>query len=255
MLRSILTVAQITYKEIIRERLLLGILLVAVLLTSASFFMATISLDQDARVLQDTGTAAIHLFAFFITIFVATNSMSKDLDRRALYLLLPKPLSRGQYILGKYFGLLLLLKTTLGILGGLFVLGLLFMNRSLIPGTLIDLAYSFLEIGLMLSFAILFATFTAPLNAALYTSALFIIGHSLVTIREYAVRQGVVAIQHLISACYYVLPNLDKFDVRRAVLYGLYPNHQSVLWSVLYGIIYTSLVLWLAIIVIRKREV
>ena len=255
MFKSILTVGQITYKEIIRERLLLGILLVAVLLTSASFFMATISLDQDARVLQDTGTAAIHLFAFFITVFVATNSMSKDLDRRALYLLLPKPISRGQYILGKYAGLLALLSTTLLILGGLFVLGLYFLNRGLIPGTLIDLAYSFLEIGLMLSFAILFATFTAPLNAALYTTALFIIGHSLATIREYAVRQGVVAVQHLISVSYYLLPNLDKFDVRRAVLYGLYPTHQSVAWSILYGVIYTSLVLWLSILVIRRREV
>ena len=255
MFKSILTVGQITYKEIIRERLLLGILLVAVLLTSASFFMATISLDQDARVLQDTGTAAIHLFAFFITVFVATNSMSKDLDRRALYLLLPKPISRGQYILGKYAGLLALLFTTLLILGGLFVLGLYFLNRGLIPGTLIDLAYSFLEIGLMLSFAILFATFTAPLNAALYTTALFIIGHSLATIREYAVRQGIVAVQHLISVSYYLLPNLDKFDVRRAVLYGLHPTHQSVAWSILYGVIYTSLVLWLSILVIRRREV
>ena len=255
MLKSIQTVAQITYKEIIRERLLLGILLVAVLLTSASFFMATISLDQDARVLQDTGTAAIHIFAFFITVFVATNSMSKDLDRRALYLLLPKPISRGQYILGKYAGLLALLATTLAILGGLFIIGLFFLNRALIPGTLVDLAYSFLEIGLMLAFAILFATFTAPLNAALYTTALFIIGHSLVTIREYAVRQGIVVVQHLISVCYYILPNLDKFDVRRAVLYGLYPNHQSVLWSIIYGVIYTSLVLWLSILVIRKREV
>lgn len=255
MLTSIWTVAQITYKEIIRERLLLGILLVAVLLTSASFFMATISLDQDARVLQDTGTAAIHLFAFFITIFVATNSMSKDLDRRALYLLLPKPLSRGQYILGKYTGLLSLLFTTLLILGGLFVFGLLLMNRSLIPGTMVDLCYSFLEIGFMLSFAILFSTFTAPLNAALYTIALFMIGHSLGTIRQYAAQQGLTAMKQLISVSYYILPNLDKFDVRSAILYGLYPTHQSVIWSIIYGVIYTSLVLWLSILVIRRREV
>ena len=251
----LLTVARITFKEIIRERLLAGIFLISVLVTAASFFLATISLDQNHRVILDTGIGAIHLSALFITVFVATNSMSKDLDRRALYLLLPKPMTRTQYILGKYIGFVFLLKTALLLLGGLFLLGLAFTDRSLLLPATIDLLYSLAEISLLLGFATLFSTFTAPLNAALYTIALFIIGHSLVTLRTFVALNGTVFIKGLVSVLYYVLPNFDKFDVRQAILYGLYPSGLSVLLTVLYWLLFTGLALYLAVRVMKVREV
>ena len=254
-LLPLLTVARITFKEIIRERLLAGIFIIALLVTAASFFLATISLDQNHRVILDTGIAAIHLSALFITVFVATNSMSKDLDRRALYLLLPKPMTRTQYVLGKYVGFLQLLLTSLLLLGGLFLIGLLLTDRSILFPAFIDLLYSFLEISLLLAFATLFATFTAPLNAALYTVALFIIGHSLSTLQLFIAKTGTAFVKGLINALYYLLPNLDKFDVRRAILYGLYPSHQSVVFSLLYWLLFTGLALFLAVRVMQVREV
>jgi Cu-processing system permease protein len=251
---SIWSIAKNTYKEIIREKLLYGILLMAVLLTASSFFLAGISLEQNARVLQNVGIAAIHLFTFGICVFVATNSLAKDVDRRALYLLFSKPVSRSQYILGKFVGFLLLLVTSLILLGGLFSLGLAFTDKSLLAGTLINLSYSFFEISFLLAWAILFASFTAPLNAALYTAALFIIGHSLETLRAYAEKLNNATLHGVSSACYYILPNLEKFDVRRSVLYGLHIPPQSVAWMLVYWAIYTGFILYLAIQVMKTLE-
>lgn len=98
-LRPIGVIAKNTYREVIRERLLYGVWLAAALLTGASFFLATISLDQNTRVLQNTGLASIHILTVFIAVFVATNSMAHDVERRALYFLFPKPVSRPQYVL------------------------------------------------------------------------------------------------------------------------------------------------------------
>ncbi|MEI6477998.1 MAG: ABC transporter permease subunit [bacterium] len=254
-LSPIRTIAITTYKELIRDRLLYGILVAALLVTSATFFLGSISLDQDHRVIQNIGLASIHIFTTFILIFVASNAIFRDIERRALYLLLPKPISRTQYVLGKYVGLLLLLLTTLVVLGGFFIAGGFFIDRSLILGTLMVLPYSFLEISLLTALSILFASFAAPLNASLYTLAFFIIGHSLGSVRAYLDRFGTPLAQNLTAVCYYLLPNLDKFDIRQAVLYGMHISPAQVAWSLLYWLVYTGLILGLAVLVIQKREV
>ena len=253
-LSHIWTIAKNSYREIIRDRLLYGIFLVGMLVTASSFFAGSISLDQSDRVTQNIAVAAIHLFTLFICIFVATNSMNKDFERRALYLLFPKPISRSSYVLGKYMGIILLLITSLAILGGFFAVGALAIKAPL-TGLLVNLIYSFLEVSLLVGFAILFATFTAPLNAALYTSALFLIGHSLGTIKSLLDKQGTVLSQNLVNFCYYLLPNLEKFDIRRAVLYDIYPSTATILWTIFYWLFYLVVVLGLSIKVMQKREV
>ncbi|MBU6389808.1 ABC transporter permease subunit, partial [Patescibacteria group bacterium] len=182
-------------------------------------------------------------------------SINKDFERRALYLLFPKPISRGQYVLGKYLGMILLLLTTLIILGGLFLIGAVLTDRTVVLGSLMNLGYAFLEVSFLISLAVLFSTFTASLNAALYTIALFIIGHSLLTLKNYVAQVGTSVSRGLVDAAYYLLPNLEKFDIRQAVLYGIHIPAAQVWWTVVYWLVYTGLVLFLSILVIRKQEV
>lgn len=248
-------IAKNSYKEIVRDKLLYGILLIAALVTASSFFLATVSLEQNSRVLQNIGLASIHLFAVFICVFVASTSINRDLERRVLYLLLPKPISRNQYVFGKFLGMLLLLATTLFVLGALFSVGSLLTDRSLLTGNLIVFGFSFLEIALLSALAILFATFTAPLNATLYSLALFFIGHSLTYVRQYLERFGSEFSHTLFTACYYLLPNLEKFDVRQAVLYNVAITPAQVGWALLYALVYITFLLGLAMAAMNAREV
>ena len=252
--KVIFSIAKNTYREIIRDRLLYGIFIIAALLTASSFFMATISFEQNGRVLQNLGLAMIHVFTAFICIFVTTNSLNRDVERRALYFLLSKPISRAQYVVGKYFGFLLLLLTTLLILGGLFTIGLFFTDKGIISASLINFGYSFLEISLLIALGVLFGSFTAPLNATLYTTALFFVGHSLTTLKEFVDKSGVTATKWLMSGIYYLLPNLEKFDVRTATLYHIHIAGSQVFWSLFYWVLYTTALLVLASVVMRKRE-
>jgi len=254
-LRPVWLIAQNSYREFMRDKILYGILLIGALITASSFFLATVSLDQDTRIIQNIGLAAIHLCATVIAIFITTTSVAREIEGRALYILFPKPISRSQYVLGKYLGVLLLVLTTLALLGGFFTLALVFRDRSLLLNTLLSLIASFFEISLLVALAELFACFTAPLNATLYTAALFIIGHSLTLMRQYAARVSGPLVQHLLGLAYYLLPNLDKFAVRQPLLYGLAIPPAAIAFSLLYWLIYTGLVLYLAIQVMQRREV
>lgn len=253
--KPVWVIAKNSYKEIIRDRLLYGILLIGVLVTASCFFLATISLEQNARIMQNIGMAAITLFSLFICVFVTTNSMAKDLDRRALYLLFSKPISKSQYVIGKYLGMILLLLTTLGILGGIFIFGALFTDRSIISPSLVNLAFAFMELSLMIALGVLFASFTAPLNASLYTLALYLIGHSMDMLKKYAFTSGSKLSIWMTDFCYYLLPNLEKFNVRASNLYHLEIPSGYIMGSVFYWLIYTALILGLAVLVTNKREV
>lgn len=253
-LHIIWVIAKNTYREIIRQRLLYGIFLIAALLTGASFFLATISLDQNSRVLQNTGLAAIHILTLFICVFVSTNSVAHDFDRRALYFLFPKPANREQYVLGKFLGFVLFLLTTLVILGGLFSLGVAFLNSAVLGVGLINMVYSFMEITLLLAIALLCSSFTAPLNASLYTLALYAIGHSQTSLQTFAKESGNGFLHGILNVVYFILPNLEKFDIRKATLYQVAIPVSSVVWSIVYWVIFTSIILYLATLVMRKRE-
>ncbi len=253
-MKTIWIIAITNYKEIIRERLLYGILVIAALFTAVSFFLATISLDQNARIMQNSGVAAIHFMTLFICVFVATNSVHRDFERRALYFLFPKPISRTQYILGKYLGFVLLTLTTLGILGGLFAIGAGLLSPSILPAVGINVLFSFLEISLLLAVALLFASFTAPLNAALYTLALFVIGNGQTSIKNFVDKLDSNALTYLTNGVYYLLPNLEKFNLRDATLYSISVPFNAYAWAIFYWIVFTSLSLFLASRVMHKQE-
>ena len=253
-MKSIWIIAKHTYKEIIRQRLLYGVFLVAALLTGASFFLATISLDQNERVLQNVGLMSIHILTLFICTFVCTNSMSHDVDRRALYFLFPKPVNRTEYVLGKFLGFTLFLTTTLGILGGIFSIGVAFLDPHILPVAGINLLYSLLELSLLLGVAELFASFTAPLNASLYTLALYAIGHSQTSLKMFVADLHNIFLNRVIDAVYYLLPNLEKFDVHKATLYQGPIPASSLPWAIGYWVLYVVIVLYLTVQVVTKRE-
>jgi Cu-processing system permease protein len=246
--------AAATYRELIRERLLYGVMLVSALLTGSSFFLATISLDQNIRVIQNTGITAIHYLALFITVFVATNNLHKDFDRRALYFLFPKPISRTQYILGKYLGYVYLLVTVLAILGLLFAVALAFLAPAVLVAFAVNLLFGFLEITLLLAIAVLFATFTAPLNAALYTLALFVIGNAQSTIKDFVARTGSDLAIGATNLVYYLLPNLEKFNFRQATLYDVSIPASGIAWALGYWVVFSFLALFLATRVTESVE-
>lgn len=254
-LRPVLVLAGATYRELIRQRLLIGIGFVAALITALSFFLATVSLDQNARVLHNIGLATITLSAVLITVFVTVQTIARDFDGRMLYLLFPKPIGRGQYVLGRYLGLMALVATTLVTLGGLFALGTLATGNSLISDTLINLGYAFLELGVVAAVVQLFASFTAPLNATLYGFAFYIIGHSFGSLKEFFTLSGNAAAAKLIDGVGYVLPNLDKFDVRAATLYNIPLPFAGVATTILYAVTFSTIALILTTAVVRKQEV
>jgi ABC-type transport system involved in multi-copper enzyme maturation permease subunit len=101
----LIAVAANTYRETVRERVLYNLVFFAILMTLSGLFLAELSVRQDDRIIKDIGLASMELFGTFIAIFVGVGLVSKEIERRSLYPLLAKPLTRTEFLLGKFCGL------------------------------------------------------------------------------------------------------------------------------------------------------
>ena len=100
-------IAMNTVREAIRNKLLYTLLFFAILMIGAGVVLSTLSYVEIERILQDIGFASIRFFGVAIAIFVGVGLIHKEVDRRTVYTILSKPLSRSEFLVGKYVGLVL----------------------------------------------------------------------------------------------------------------------------------------------------
>ena len=124
-LYRILTIARNTLLESIRQSVLNVLLIFAVVLVGASIWLsdaATPGLDQaglfDAQIkfVKDAGTGAIGIFGFLIALLSTAQLIPQELHNRTIYTILAKPVRRSEFLLGKFFGVVLLLASCVALM-------------------------------------------------------------------------------------------------------------------------------------------
>jgi ABC-type transport system involved in multi-copper enzyme maturation permease subunit len=259
-LTRIAAVARNTFREAVRERVLLNLVLFALLMMVSGLVLRALSVRQDDKIIKDLGLAAMDVIGTMIAIFVGVGLVSKEIERRSLYPLLAKPLTRAEFIVGKFIGLAATLLVNVAAMG-IGLLGTLLAIR-LHPGARTDtldlgllLAAAAIYLGLLLvvALALLFSTLTSSAMAALSTLALVVAGRYSDIIRN--MRTLVPeAPQWLCQAVYLALPNFANFDLKHRAVHGQAIGAGELGWIALYAVAYVALVLTAACAVFRARD-
>ena len=105
-MRTIFVIAKNTYRAAIRDRIVHGIIAFAFVFIAFTLFLGSISLGEDIIIIRSFGMAGIYFFSLIATIFLGASLLYTEMERRTIYLILAKPVSSGELILGKFFGLL-----------------------------------------------------------------------------------------------------------------------------------------------------
>ena len=115
----IYAIALNTYREAVRDKVLFGVLMFAAAVLALTLALGELSLDQQMRVVTDLGLASISLFSVVIAIFLGSSLLYKEIERKTLYVILPKPIARFEFLLGKYFGIVVTCAVFIAIMGAL----------------------------------------------------------------------------------------------------------------------------------------
>lgn len=256
-LSRIFVIAANVFKEVIRDRVLYLVAVYAALLLLVAALLPEISAGAQAKITLDVGLAGIHLLGLIVTVFVGTGLINKEIEKRTVLILITKPLSKVEFVLGKHLGLSAVLAALLTLLTLIF-LAVLALNRIPVPlgSILLAVAFTFLEMALLTAIAILFGVFTSSLLATLMTLAIYLVGHlsqDIITLGQLSENTGAWRVA---NGLYLFLPDLERFNLRNEAVYGLLalPSTLELVNHLLYGLCYTGLLLTLAILIFDRRQ-
>ncbi|MBH0203414.1 MAG: ABC transporter permease subunit [Nitrospira sp.] len=250
---KILSIAANTFRENLREKLLYNLLFFALLMIGSSILLSRITLGDYHRLILDLGLASINLFGVLIAIFVGIGLVSKEVDRKTIYTIVSKPIPRYVFLVGKYCGLVMTLfaNTVVMVVGLLIVLQV--MDVPITGLVFKSLALIFLELMVITAVAVLFSTFTSATLSAIFTLAVYVIGHLSGDLKEFAKKLDEVS-QMVINAVYYTLPNLERFNLKGHVIHHLDFGLADMALTSAYGLIYAAFLLLLASVIFQRRD-
>lgn len=252
-MKHIIAIAKNTFRETARDRLLIGIIALAVLFTFILYFLSDASLGEDARVLKSVGLGGIYLFGTFITIFLGASLLAKETDRKTLYFVLSRPISRGAVIVGKFGGLFASVSASILILSLAYFIALYAKTGVFDAASTLSLFFQLLESALFIAIILFLSTFLRPVLATIASTVVLYAGHSLTTLVLMAEKISPVP-GKLALGFSYIFPNLEKFNIRNDIIYNFTISPGEIFYTILYALLGTALALLLAALVFKKKE-
>ena len=269
-MKKIYATALLTIKEGIRQRIILGIFVFSLTACCFAVLIGGMFMRDIAKVIIDFCLTAVNLGGLLIPFFLAINFLSKDIENKTIFTILARTVSRSQYIIGTYFGLIslavlimviLTCATFLSIFTGQLLYGTDFFQSVSYVAISIAAIGSLFSVMLLSSLVILWSTLTA--NSFLVTILTFftyIIGNSIndvVTFIKADISDVEISpiTQTIINTVQFLFPNLAAFDLKAQAAHGIIMPPVQLLTLAGYGITYTVAVLALAVIFFKHRDI
>jgi ABC-type transport system involved in multi-copper enzyme maturation permease subunit len=257
-MNGIAAIALNTFRETVRDRVLYAFVFFAILLTLAGILLGTLSVSQHVRVIEDIGLFTISTIGGVIAIFVGTNLVHKELDKRTIYLIFTKPIARWQFIVGKFVGLSLCILIITALMGA-FLMVLSVINGADVnsmPLMLASIGSIYLELLLVIALATFFSTFATPLMSVLFTLALWLCGHMGQSLLALSAMSQEPLVKQFFKVIYYALPDLGKLTEVRFELLGtsMHFSPETLLLLTSYVLAYVVLLLACGTVIIERRE-
>lgn len=253
----VFTIASNVFREVVRDRILYIIGLYALLLGAAILIIPQVASTTDNKIILDVGLAAMSVLGLIVAIFVGTGLVNKEIEKRTVLVLIAKPISRSEFITGKHVGLSAVLALLITVMTAIYIT-LLQLNRIPYPLGSILLAslYLFLQLSLVTAIAITLGVFTSSVLATLLSFGVYLVGNlsqDLLALGRLSKNPG---LESLTRNLYLVLPDLSRLDLKNQAVYGseLLPSPLTLITNASYGLLYTVLVLAIAILIFSRRE-
>ncbi len=250
-------IAHTVFLEVIRDRILYLVALFALVIVIANVLLPDIAAGAQDKILLDLGLAGIHLLSVIVAVFVGTGLINKEIEKRTVLVLIAKPVSRAEFIVGKHLGLTAVLAVLIAVLGLIFMVVLGVSGIPFEVGSIaLSLVFMGLEAALLVAVAIVFGVFTSSLLATLLTFAVYLMGHLSQDLVAFGDLSDNPAVQRLTNTLYLVLPDLERLNLRNEAVYGmgLLPTAPELWGHGLYGLLYTALLLTVAIVIFSRRQ-
>lgn len=252
-MKKIYSIALNTFREAVRDRILYLLLIFSLLMIICARIISLLTIGSEEKIVKDLGLSAINIFSVLIAIFVGVGLVFKEIEKKTIYTIVSKPIERYQFIAGKYLGLIMTILINMVVMTAVFYIVLAIQGYlDLNLGKAIFL--TFFEILIITAISVLFSSFSTPILSSVFTVSIYVIGHlswSFLLLKNYL---KTVSGRALCDVLYYVVPNLEYFNVRGDLVNKIPVAGEYILFAAGYGIGWSLILVTLASIIFQKRN-
>ncbi|BAZ09856.1 ABC-2 type transporter [Calothrix sp. NIES-4071] len=253
----ILVLSQNVFREVVRDRILYIIGFYGLIVVASVRLLPEFAASTEDKMLPDFALAFMSGLGVIVAIFIGTGLVNKEIEKRTILMLIAKPISRSEFIIGKFIGLSAVLTVLLLAMTVVMLVCLQIAKVSYsIQAVTIALIFLLLQLCLIAAVAITLGVFTSSLLATALTFGIYMMGTITQDILKLSNISGNPSLQRITQVIYLILPDLSRLDFKNEAVYGLQalPNSVTLIANASYSIFYCVMLLSLAILLISKRE-
>lgn len=265
-MRELGLIAMASFRETVRDKILYTLLFFVLLLLAFAKLLGEWSVFDREKVVANFSLGVMSLGGLAIAIFIGIGLIQKEIQRKTILTLLSKPIHRWQFLVGKYLGLLLVLVINIVVMTiALFLV--LHFSGSAVNARLLLVSYeTFWEMAVITAVALVFSSFSTPVASALLTFGVFLASHLsggiLLYLETMKKASGKIpgaapvspVMEYAAKTARFILPDLEVFNIRAAIVHGMPLPENYLLWSTLHGLGWTVFLLTISSIWFSRRD-
>ena len=252
-MRKIKVIAMTTFRELIREKFFLVIVFGAVFMIALSLLLGQLSFDESQKILADIGLTAVQISSLGLALFTGSYMLSREIEKQTCLLMLSRPISRNEFLLGKFGGIVILI-SALNVTLPLALLALL--NRWDLAQHMAQVVLSiWLEALVILSLVFMFSVVLRPVLAVMVGVVIFLSGSWLEDMAYFAKRSKDTFFQAASEVAKWILPNFYRFNWKNYFFLEKGVASAEVGQMVLHYVPWISIFLVIAIILFRRKDI
>tara|TARA_B110001454_G_scaffold219196_1_gene251396 strand:+ start:9912 stop:10682 length:771 start_codon:yes stop_codon:yes gene_type:complete len=252
-MRAVYTIAQTTFRELIREKMFIIIFFLAVGLFLFSIALSNLSIWEFQRILSDFSLSSMELAALGIALFSGSFMIFKEIEKQTCLLLLSKPISRMEFIIGKFLGLSALILLTLVALTAL--LNLILWDTEFIGNSILILVNIYFKILVVLSLVFLLSVYIRPVISLLFGLSFYLYGHGINSV-EFLIKktrdENLIALQRVLEV---LSPQFFRFNWKNYYVLKAAPDLNEFFVMMAYFTIWIVFLMGLAVRGFNKRDI
>jgi ABC-type transport system involved in multi-copper enzyme maturation permease subunit len=238
----VFALARSTFNEAIRRRILMVLLFFALAMIVASFAFSSF-MSTENKLVTDMGLSAIQLFGVVISIVIAIVMIPAEVDRRTIYTILSKPVSRRLYVLGKFLGAVYTIGFNTLIMSVVFLLAI-YLKTHAVQWLMVESIWLWLlEFILLAAIAVLFSILVSPMVNGFICIGVLILGNLASYVgylKTFQAGNGlqVALTKDVLKWIYNLVPNFQNFDIGQKISQGQSVDAHYIgvvtIWTMLY---------------------
>jgi ABC-type transport system involved in multi-copper enzyme maturation permease subunit len=249
-----LSLTRYTIRAYVKERVLLVVLIFGFILMVSSHVLAPLAVGAQQKIIVDIGLGSISVFGVLLVILLGASSFSRDKDKGILTAILAKPVSRVDYVLGRFFGTVVTISMVMMMMAVLYTFIALLSDTQLSSMMFHAMYLSVVEVALLTAVMTFFSSFSTPMLSAFFTLCVFIAGHLSKDLSNFADHFGGAGFKFVSAFFYYVLPNLSLLNIRSEAVHGLPLMEYYTSSATIYAAFYASVLLFVAALIFRRKD-